>query len=286
MAQTKSRTGKSAKAKKTARPAAAKPAKKAPAKKAAAKAAPAKKSAAKGAKKSAAKPVKKPVKKPAKKSAAKSAKAAPPRKAAVKAAAAKPSAKPAVKAAAARPAAVKPVPVKIAVKLVAAKPVVAKPVAAKPVAVAPAPAAPKPLRPAPGKSKSANGPVAAIKPTTLSAVELEAVRRRLQAKKGEILAMYKNDLRSGQESNDSPTEDIVDRANNAYSRELFYSISDTERALMLQIDEALDRVAKRTYGRCAHCGEPIAAPRLEALPWARHCINCQELLEKGLLGEG
>lgn len=265
MAQTKSKSGKSAKAKKTARPTATKPAKKAPAKRATAKAAPAKKAA------------KKPVAKPTKKAVAK---AAPARKPTAKAVAAKPGAKPA----AVKPAAAKPV--KVAAKPAAARPAAAKPAAAKPVAVAPAAAAPKLLRPAPGKSKSASGPVAAIKPTILSAAELEAVRRRLQAKKGEILAMYKNDLRSGQESNDSPTEDIVDRANNAYSRELFYSISDAERGLMLQIDEALDRVAKQTYGRCAHCGEPIAALRLEALPWARHCIDCQELLEKGLLGEG
>lgn len=257
MAQTKTKSGRSAKGKKTARPAAAKSAKKAPARKPAAK--PAKKATPKPAKKAAAKPAKKVAAKPAKKVAAKPAPAR------------KPAAKPG-------PASARPV----------AKPVPAKPAkpAAKPAAAAPAPVAPKPLRPAPAKAKPAAGPVAAIKPSILSAAELEAVRRRLQAKKGEILAMYKNDLRSGQESNDSPTEDIVDRANNAYSRELSYSISDAERALMLQIDEALERVAKGIYGRCTHCGEPIAALRLEALPWARHCINCQELLEKGLLGEG
>jgi DnaK suppressor protein len=119
-----------------------------------------------------------------------------------------------------------------------------------------------------------------------SAAELAKFRARLLAKKQEILAMYRNDLRSGQESNDSPTEDIVDRANNAYSRELSYSISDTERALMLQIDEALERIAAGSFGLCTHCGQPIAPARLEAVPWARHCINCQELLEKGLLGEG
>jgi len=161
------------------------------------------------------------------------------------------------------------------------------PAAPRPAAPA-APAAAKPPRPAAGKAKlmPPPRPVGALGPSVLSAAELEAVRRRLDAKKREIVAMYKNDLRSGQESNDSPTEDIVDRANNAYSRELSYSISDAERALMLQIDESLGRIADGTYGRCAHCGEPIAPLRLEALPWARHCINCQELLEQGMLGEG
>ncbi|KAB2956983.1 MAG: TraR/DksA family transcriptional regulator, partial [Thermoanaerobaculia bacterium] len=122
-------------------------------------------------------------------------------------------------------------------------------------------------------------------PAPAPPIDLAAVRSRLLAKKGEILALYRNDLRSGQESNDSPTEDIVDRANNAYSRELNFSISDVERARVLEIDEALARIEARTYGRCAHCSQPISAPRLEAVPWARLCVQCQELLEQGLLPE-
>ncbi|HZZ96424.1 MAG TPA: TraR/DksA C4-type zinc finger protein [Jatrophihabitantaceae bacterium] len=40
------------------------------------------------------------------------------------------------------------------------------------------------------------------------------------------------------------------------------------------IDAALDRVAAGTYGRCVSCGQPIAAPRLEARPEATRCITC------------
>jgi DnaK suppressor protein len=116
-------------------------------------------------------------------------------------------------------------------------------------------------------------------------IDFAAVRARLEAKRDEILELYRNDLRSGQESNDSPTEDIVDRANNAYSRELSFSISDAERALLLQVNEALERVEAGTYGECANCGEPILRARLEAVPWARLCVNCQELFEQGLLAE-
>jgi len=116
-------------------------------------------------------------------------------------------------------------------------------------------------------------------------LDLAAVRVRLVEKKEQIVAMYLNDLKSGQESNDSPTEDIVDRANNAYTRELSFSISDAERSLLLQVEEAIARVDAGTFGACAHCGEPIPRPRLEAIPWARFCIQCQELLEQGLLSE-
>jgi DnaK suppressor protein len=119
-----------------------------------------------------------------------------------------------------------------------------------------------------------------------SPIDANAMREKLLAKKSEILAMYLNDLRSGQESNDSPTEDIVDRANNAYSRELNFSISDSERQLLLQIEEAIERLNDGTYGNCIHCGQPIARQRLEAVPWTRYDIACQELAEQGLLSEG
>lgn len=110
-------------------------------------------------------------------------------------------------------------------------------------------------------------------------------REKLLRKREDMLAMYRKDLRMGQETNDDPTEDIVDRANNSYSRELTFSLSDGERALLLQIEDSLSRLEAGTYGRCAHCGEAISSLRLEALPWARLCIDCQELLEKGMLSE-
>jgi DnaK suppressor protein len=111
----------------------------------------------------------------------------------------------------------------------------------------------------------------------------EALRKRLETQRDEILSMYKQDLRAGQESADDGTEDIVDRANNAYNRELMFSLSDAERNTLLQIENALKRMDEGSYGRCANCGKNIALPRLEALPWARFCVDCQELAEKGML---
>jgi DnaK suppressor protein len=112
---------------------------------------------------------------------------------------------------------------------------------------------------------------------------LQALRQRLENQRDEILNMYKQDLRAGQESADDGTEDIVDRANNAYNRELMFSLSDSERNTLLQIENALRRMDEGSYGRCANCGQTIVILRLEALPWARFCVDCQELAEKGLL---
>jgi DnaK suppressor protein len=113
--------------------------------------------------------------------------------------------------------------------------------------------------------------------------QFQALRQRLESQRDEILNMYRQDLRAGQESADDGTEDIVDRANNAYNRELMFSLSDAERNTLLQIENALRRMDEGSYGRCANCGRNIALPRLEALPWARFCVDCQEMAEKGLL---
>ena len=111
----------------------------------------------------------------------------------------------------------------------------------------------------------------------------DALRDRLVQQRQEILNMYKQDVRAGQESADDGTDDIVDRANNSYNRELMFSLSDSERLMLLQIEEALSRMDLGTYGRCTNCGNAIHPLRLEAVPWARFCIDCQELAEKGLL---
>src|SRR6185436_4764399 len=79
------------------------------------------------------------------------------------------------------------------------------------------------------------------------------------------------------------TQDPADMAANAYTKELLMSMSTNDRQLLESIDAALYRIADGDYGKCDHCGEPIQDKRLEAVPWARHCLRCQDLNERGLL---
>ena len=53
-----------------------------------------------------------------------------------------------------------------------------------------------------------------------------------------------------------------------------------EVALAANADEALARLDDGTFGTCVRCGQPIAAERLEALPWAPRCIDCQRLADR------
>jgi DnaK suppressor protein len=116
--------------------------------------------------------------------------------------------------------------------------------------------------------------------------DVAQLRAALVAKRDEVMQLYESDVRAGLKGASSDgNEDIVDLANSAYNRELSFAISDSERELLQQIDEALKRVDEGTFGACRSCGEPIASPRLRAIPWARYCIDCQELEERGLLRE-
>ena len=50
---------------------------------------------------------------------------------------------------------------------------------------------------------------------------------------------------------------------------------------LAQVDAALTRLDDGTFGKCTRCGRDIAPERLEALPWAAHCIECQNALDHG-----
>ncbi len=54
-----------------------------------------------------------------------------------------------------------------------------------------------------------------------------------------------------------------------------------EAQTLAEVNAALDRIDRGTFGRCEACGRPIARARLDALPHARHCIACARRIEQG-----
>ena len=118
---------------------------------------------------------------------------------------------------------------------------------------------------------------------SLEAPDLEEFREILVTKRKEMLSLYEHDVKVGQESTDDNADDFADRANNSYQRETMFALSNTEREMLILIDEAFDRIDKGKYGVCDYCTGSIGIERLKALPWARYCIDCQEREEKGLL---
>ena len=105
----------------------------------------------------------------------------------------------------------------------------------------------------------------------------------LRSKQRELHDSYERDKAAGNASPDDGIQDLADKAASAYSKELNFSLSDTERNLLMQIDEAFNRMREGAYGVCTNCGVEVGEKRLLAVPWTPFCIDCQELQEKGLL---
>ncbi len=112
---------------------------------------------------------------------------------------------------------------------------------------------------------------------------LEYYKKKLQVKREELL---KNIARTGEEgraADDDPTVDLADKAANSYTKEFLFGQTNHDRFILQLVDEALNRIKENTFGLCANCQEEVQQKRLEAVPWARHCITCQEKQEQGLL---
>jgi RNA polymerase-binding protein DksA len=72
-----------------------------------------------------------------------------------------------------------------------------------------------------------------------------------------------------------------DVATDTFDRELDYTLEDNAETLLAAIDAALERIERGTYGKCQNCGQQISPERLEAIPWATHCIDCKRREERG-----
>ena len=105
----------------------------------------------------------------------------------------------------------------------------------------------------------------------------------LSKKQQQLLDSYERDKAAGNALPDDGIQDLADKAASAYSKELNFSLSDTERNLLMLIEEAFNRIREGNYGTCTNCGNLIGEKRLSAVPWTPYCIDCQELQEKGLL---
>jgi RNA polymerase-binding transcription factor DksA len=74
---------------------------------------------------------------------------------------------------------------------------------------------------------------------------------------------------------------MADLGTDNYDQEFTLGLIENEQGTLELVNEALDRVAKGTFGQCVECGDAISRPRLQAIPYARHCIKCARKLEGG-----
>ena len=113
--------------------------------------------------------------------------------------------------------------------------------------------------------------------------KVEHYKRRLLTKQEELLRLVTNSEKDGREADEEATQDIADKAANSYTKEFLFHQSDENRRVLQLVNEALERMKDGTYGQCVECQQEVQQKRLEAVPWARHCIECQGKQDQGLL---
>jgi len=111
--------------------------------------------------------------------------------------------------------------------------------------------------------------------------EVKRYQKRLLAKQTELLDRVRNARSSETDVSEEKAVDMGDRALSSTSRTLLHQLSASERGILRRIEKALARIEDGAYGKCLHCSGKIQKGRLDAVPWARFCIECQEQLDRG-----
>jgi DnaK suppressor protein len=127
-----------------------------------------------------------------------------------------------------------------------------------------------------------------MKPTLgyMDKKKIEYFKKRLETRQHDLSRAVSRTQQDGRTADeDAAAADIADRAASSYTKEFLFSQSNNDRALLQMVENALSRIREGSFGECIACGKEINAKRLEAVPWTRHCIECQEKLEKGQLEE-
>lgn len=114
---------------------------------------------------------------------------------------------------------------------------------------------------------------------SLTSKHIDECRSLLQSERARIMSNVTT-LQGGlQDSTTEETEEnglethMADQGTDTFLRERDLSLEEHESHLIVEIDAALERVEKGTYGTCEVDGSAIGIDRLRALPWARHCLE-------------
>ncbi|AQT69727.1 General stress protein 16O [Anaerohalosphaera lusitana] len=145
-----------------------------------------------------------------------------------------------------------------------------------------------------GKKKASAKKKRRTKKTHLTAADLRKYRELLLIKRkelfGDVNSIESGALRtSGRDSTGNLSNmpiHMADLGSDNFEQDFALGLMDSERKLLYEIDSALQRIEDKTYGICEGTGQPIPKARLNASPWARYCVQYQEMVEKGLVEEG
>jgi len=110
---------------------------------------------------------------------------------------------------------------------------------------------------------------------------LQELRSRIEGDLGRMTdeALRRNHAEGSSNLSNVPLH-MADVGTENYDQEFTLGLIQNEQATLELVNQALDRMEKGTYGICVECNGPIAKPRLTAIPYTEHCIQCARKLEE------
>lgn len=118
---------------------------------------------------------------------------------------------------------------------------------------------------------------------TMDKKRVDYYKKKLEARREDLVKIIGRTEQQGREADDDPTVDLADKAANSYTKEFLFGQTNADRSTLQLVEEALERIRRGTFGLCVQCEEELQQKRLEAVPWTRYCISCQEKMEQGQL---
>jgi RNA polymerase-binding protein DksA len=120
----------------------------------------------------------------------------------------------------------------------------------------------------------------------LTAEEIQEFKVLLLAKRKEILGdvstIEKETLQKSRSDLSNMPIHMADVGSDNYEQEFTLELLDSERKVLVEIEDALKRIEEGTYGICEGTDKPIERSRLEAIPWARYSVEYANQKEKGV----
>ncbi|MFC1631589.1 TraR/DksA family transcriptional regulator [Candidatus Omnitrophota bacterium] len=118
--------------------------------------------------------------------------------------------------------------------------------------------------------------------------ELERFKKALLKKREEMISELSNITKDAlSKSQREASGDLsgysfhmADQASDNYDREFSLTLASDSQKIIYAIDEALNRIKDKSYGRCLECSKVITRKRLQAMPYAILCIDCQRKEEE------
>ena len=114
----------------------------------------------------------------------------------------------------------------------------------------------------------------------MNETKIASFRTKLEEIRFAIVGEVQEKYKSPQDRLTEQVANIADDAVQSYERQLMMGLGEKEFEKLRLVEEAIEKLDEGQYGICLECEELISEERLTVIPFASHCVDCLEILEK------